>query len=253
MDDDIEGMVVFCNRGHVMFSNIGEIINKPKKKSNTVYINPIFNTMISYCNDDDDDIKKFLIKASKNIFPKDIKFNDNKLILKSKKKQLYLNDNNIKDEFVKFKQFYLDNIKFKKTSLIKIEEKYIELNLWKDCTKLQDFLIIMYINKLKFIYNLNNKETDELESLINICLICNYINNTNIIVKKNIIIDIENIKFNKKKRKFNIVNKNLKSIKIQKKNYSNSYNDSIITEKNEQICIEKKIDKLLNFITKNCY
>ena len=29
--------------------------------------------------------------------------------IKSKKKILYLNDSNIKDEFIKFKQFYLDN------------------------------------------------------------------------------------------------------------------------------------------------
>lgn len=253
MDDEIEGMVVFCNRGHVMFSNVGEIISKPKQKSNTVYINPVFNMMISYCQEDDDDIKKFLIKASKNIFSKDIKFNNNKLILKSKKKEINLSENsNIRDEFLKFKEFYHENIKYKKNNLFEIKEKYVEINSWKESTKLQDYLIILYIEKLKNSLNLTQKESDELESLIKISLICNYINNTNIIVKKNVIIDIENIKFDGKKRKFYIVNKNFKSIKLQKKSDSNSYNDSIITEKNEQISIEKKIDKLLNFVTKNC-
>ena len=216
MEDDLEGMVVFCNRGHVMFSNLGEIITKPTKKSNTFYINPIFNQMISYCQNDN--IKKFLIKASKNIFPKDIKFNNNKLIIKSKKKELLLNNNNIKEEFIKFEKFYIDNIKLKKNNVNEIKAPYIELNSWKDCNKLQDYLLILYIKKLQQLFDLNEKESHQLESLIKISLICNYINSNNIIVKKNIITDIENIKFNKKKRKFFIVNSNFKSIKLQKKN-----------------------------------
>lgn len=206
--------------------------------------------MISYCQDDN--IKKFLIKASKNIFPKDIKFNDNKLIIKSKKKELLLDNKNIKNEFIKFENFYIENIKLKKTNLNEIKETYVELNSWKDCNKLQEYLLILYIKKLEQELNLSKKESHQLESLIKISIICNYINSTNIIVKKNIITDIENIRFNKKKRKFYIVNSNFKSIKLQKKNDSSSYNDSIISEKTENISIEKKIDRLLNFVTKNC-
>lgn len=225
MDDSI---TVYTANGDIIFDSGNRTNPTVKKKTLKIKKNiehELFNEMRKYNSDSFWDM--FLLKASRDNFPKGFSFKDNILMYSMKSKynfQISLTDDP-EESFIILKKFVQDkgilsdidkdNMKNEEDNLEDNEEKSIDS--WKDLGKLQMNCMYTYINKLEDEYNLNESEKSNLKSVIKIGISSGYFNTKNIIVMNSKVEKICPLLWDSKNRKFSIDSDN---IRIKKPKYS---------------------------------
>ena len=267
-----EGIVVYCTKGNVIFSSTGELIQtKQSVRKHRVNKAIIYNEFQDMKDLETDEFwKNLLTKCSKNLFPKDFKYINNVLYFKPNTKkhraECFIDkDDNIKS-LEKFKNFmrtrgFVSNSEKEEIKTIienNVEEKSEILN-WKDILKNREYHIKNYIIQLKEKYDLNYKETCNLESVIMMGIISEFFNEENINIENQKIKDIVNLIWDKHRRLFSIKTDGFKikkrSEKINNKKIYTTHtiettNDNYITVMKEakDMCIEKKWLKFLETV-----
>ena len=248
----MNGIVVFSTKGDVIFTSTGDLVVNKKKRPKITdrnIINQVFEKLRNYNKEGKKNIDKFLIDASRNIFPKYYKYNNGLLYKKfyRNKTDLFIDSNNLKktyDLLVKFidnynshqdKKDYIDNDTDDTDTDIDMDNDIdIEFN---DNIENNELLSV-YILSLKYKYNLSITEVIELESLLKMSFLSNFFNSDNIIIDKNFIKNINYLNFNN--RKFEIESKTIP--KLLKKDTKKTINNEMFT---------KKLTKFFNHINKN--
>ena len=242
-------MIVYCTKGNVMFNSDGELEKVPKKKSMKIkktITNDIFETMREF--NDDPYWNMFLLKASRDNFPKGFSFRDNTVFFTMNSKynfEIQLDPSVPKESFFKLKEFMIekgyfsnsDREKMKATQNSNIQRQDEVISTWKGLGKLQNNAVCKYINSKVEEYELTNEEKTELTSIIKLGISSGYLNNNNIIVEDCVITNFQHIEWNKDTRKFKI---NTKNIRMKKQKHKNDYND--LSTDNTTTCLnfEKK-------------
>jgi len=267
MDDSI---TVYSENGDIIF-NSGSTVNRVvKKKSLKIKKNiahDLFNQMRKYNTDSFWDM--FLLKASRDNFPKGFSYKDNILYFSMRSKynfKITLSDNP-KDSFITLKKFVQDKGILSDTDkdIMKNEEdnnsENYEDNIvesWKDLGKLQTNSLYIYINKIEEKLSLTESEKNNLKSIVKIGISSGYFNTKNIIVKDSKIEKICPLLWDSKTRKFNIDTKNIrlkrpKPTKVQIMDVSSDNTTTCLDfEKKETISnIDKKWEKFLSQIYRN--
>jgi len=223
-----EGIVVYCTKGNVIFSSTGEIINTEKSvrkhKINRSVIFPVFDGIKKY--ETNNFWLNLMTRFSKNMLHKDFKFLNNVLYYKATTKkhrdEIFLDADDLENTHLIFKEF------MKKKGFLSQEEKQdihkiVEtdnnkertlIECWKDVIKNQDYYIREFIIDMKEKYDLSYEEQSNLESNIRIGISSEFFNQDNIIFNNERIEKIENLLWDKEKRKFSI---NTDGIKLKKK------------------------------------
>lgn len=271
-----EGIVVYCTKGNVIFSSTGEIINTEKSvrkhKINRSVIFPVFEGIKKY------ETSNFWInlmtRFSKNMLHKDFKFLNNVLYYKATTKkhrdEIFLDPEDLENTHKIFKEF------MRKKGFLSQEEKedinkIVELDnnkertvieCWKDVAKNQDYYIREFIIDMKDKLELNLEEQSNLESNIRIGISSEFFNNDNIVIEDEKISKIDNLIWDKKKRKFSIKTEGVKIKKKTEKKDPNkiftSYtietsndNTFLVYQELKDLLIEKKWTKFLEIILNN--
>jgi len=268
-----DGIVIFSDRGNVMFTSTGEIVESKKTvrkhKINKNIVHKKFDLMREYT--DNDFWDRFLAKCARNIFPnKDFKFTNDVLYYKIKTKkhrsEMFIDEDNLEQSFLELKKF-LRNKGIKPTSEVRekdifFEKDIIEITQWKEIRKEFKYdKLMIYIEKLKNKYDLNYREGKHLESLLKTAVAGDILNNDNIIIDDNQIADIKYLNWCENKSEFtldinNIPLKFTKNSKIKDSNnyytYNTYSNDNFTYSKEiESLDIGKKWEKFLdNFYNK---
>lgn len=268
-----DGIVIFSDTGNVMFTSTGEIVENKKTvrkhKINKNIVHKNFDLMREYT--DNDFWDRFLAKCARNIFPnKDFKFTNDVLYYKIKTKkhrsELFINEDNLEQSFIELKKF-LRNKGIKPNSEVRekdifFEKDIVEITQWKEIRKEFKYdKLMIYIEKLKAKYQLNYKESKQLESLLKTAVAGDILNNDNILIDNNEIADIKYLYWCNEKREFildinNIPLKFSKSSKIKDNNnyytYNSYSNDNFNCNREiESLDIGKKWEKFLdNFYNK---
>ena len=264
-------MTVYCTKGTVIFNSDRNFVDSEKKpkgmKIKKNICNPIFEDMRKH--NDDPFWDMFLLKASRDNFPKGFSFRDNVLFFSLKSKynfEIKLDITNISESFIKLKDFVSDKGILSDTDKLNLSNKQLENNClnneetiesWKDLGKMQNNAIYIYISILSECYNLDIKERKNLESMIKIGISSGYLNTKNIIVKKSIIEEIIPLEWNKESRLFMIDTKNIrikktKGIKIENTDLSTDNTTTCLDfEKKYNISnVNKRWEKFLSAIYK---
>jgi hypothetical protein len=245
MTDD--SITVYCTNGNVIFNSDRTIKEGGKKprciKIKKNIVNEIFDKMRSY--NDDPFWDMFLLKASRNNFPKGFSFRDDTLFYSMKVKynfEIKLNLTNPQESFTLLRDFMKDKGVLSHNDKLEMNITQIENNKkstedtienWKDLNKLQTNAISIYITKLTQKYSLNIKEKKHLQSTIKIGISSGYFNAKNIIVKNSAIEEICYLVWNEEKRLFNI---NTKDIRIKKQKYNIKNDISDLSADNTTTC-----------------
>jgi len=193
---------------------------KPRRTRTSKILYPIFKECSSKI--DDPFWKTTFIQCSCGKFPRGIKLKDNFLIFKKNKKiqQIELSTN--LEEIIQICISIFKNISGLSSKLdIQKQREEIEKNLkdipeeeltWKSIkgSKCKKYLINKYVNTLGDILQLNNNQKNELKTLINMGLLLDIINSSNIILKNNEINKIENLNYDTNSGKFILENKKQK-------------------------------------------
>ena len=265
MDDSI---TVYTANGDIIFDSTNRVVPVAKKKSIKIKKNiahELFNQMRSFNKDLFWDM--FLLKASRDNFPKGFSYKDNTLYYSMKSKynfKVELSEDpeesfSVLKKFVQDKGIFSDNDK----TLMKLEEEDMTsdedniVETWKDLGKLQMNSLYIYINKVERELDLTESEKNNLKSVIKIGISSGYFNTKNIIVKNSQIENICPLLWDNKTRKFDIDTKN---IRIKKPKYSKA-NITDISSDNTTTClafvkketisnIDKKWEKFLSQIYK---
>ena len=234
-----EGIVVYSKKGDIIFTTTGEIkvVDKKKQRHTRNIIHQVFENLKEYNTDNDTDMDYFLSNASRNVFQKHYKFINSilyKRVFKSKY-DLYINTNELEKTYKTLKEFIkIDDKRDEVTKIVSkpVTEPSLLLN--------DDELMYDYILRLKEKWKLSNSELVELESLIKMGILSEFINDMNIIIDDNKIEKINYVHFDTKTRKFYIDEKTIP--KILKKD---------IKKTNQNDTCSKKISKFLSHVSKN--
>lgn len=245
----LDKMVVYCTKGNVMFNSDGDLEKVPKKKSMKIkrtIVNDIFETMREY--NEDPYWNMFLLKASRDNFPKGFSFRDNTMFFTMNAKynfELRLEPEDVKESFFKLKDFMIEKGYFSNSDREKMKlkqnnhtHKREELaNNWKGLGKLQNNALCQFINKKVKEYNLTSDEKSDLTSVLKIGISSGYLNNSNISVEDSVIMDFQFVTWDEETRKFKI---NTKHIRMKKQKHKNEGND--LSTDNTTTCLnfEKK-------------
>ena len=249
-----DNMTVYCTEGNVIFDSNGTYKDTTKKskgfKIKKNIVNSIFEKMRQY--NDDPFWDMFLLKASRDNFPKGFSYTDDHLYYSMKSKYNFdikldedKPDSSFSDlkDFVSNKGILSDNDKLelnkKQNESFEQEDEYT-IDTWKELGKLQMNVIYSYISKLSDKYNLEYRERKNLESMIRIGISSGYFNNKNIIVENSFIKDIVPLLWDEENRVFNIDTKNTRIKKIKG---SKSENVDLSTD-NTTTCLD--FDKKYN-------
>lgn len=239
-------ITVFSTNGDIMFDSMGE--DKHVEKKNKMFkikkniVNPIFEKMREFNEDSFWDM--FLLKASRDNFPKGFSYSDTKVFYTLKSKynfEMKLDEEDIPGSFLKLRDFVSDkgimsdSDKDNINNSVDTNESEIEpINTWKELGKLQMNITFTYINKLSNKYHLNNREKKNLESIIKIGISSGYFNNKNIIVENSNITDIIPLIWNEDQRTFSIDTKNTKV-----KKYKGTKTENVdVTTDNTTTCLD---------------
>ena len=267
-----EGIVVYCTKGNVIFSSTGELIQtKQSVRKHRVNKAVIYNEFQDMKELETDEFwKNLLTKCSKNLFPKDFKYINNVLYFKPNTKkhraECFIDKDDTIKSLEKFKNFmrtrgFVSNSEKEEIKTIienNVEEKSEILN-WKDILKNREYHIKNYIIQLKEKYDLNYKETCNLESVIMMGIISEFFNEENINIENQKIKNIVNLIWDNQTRLFSIKTDGFKikkrSEKINNKKIYTTHtiettNDNYITITKEakDMCIEKKWLKFLETV-----
>lgn len=264
MDDSI---TVYSENGDIIFDSGNTINPTLKKKSLKIKKNiahELFNQMRKFNKDSFWDM--FLLKASRDNFPKGFSYKDNILYFSMRSKynfKIVLTDDpeesfKLLKEFVQDKGILSDIDKdMMKTEEDNNPENY-EDNIvvtWKELGKLQTNSLYNYINKIEGELVLNESEKNNLKSVVKIGISSGYFNTKNIIVKNSKIENICPLIWDNEIRKFNIDTKNIrlkrpKNIKVNMLDLSSDNTTTCLDfEKKETISnIDKKWEKFLSQI-----
>lgn len=244
-------MIVYCTKGNVMFNSDGELEKVPKKKSMKIkktIVNDIFETMREF--NEDPYWNMFLLKASRDNFPKGFSYRNNTVFFTMNAKynfEVQLNPDTPKESFFKLKEFMIEKgyfsnsdrekMKIKQNSHVKKQEELADS--WKGLGKMQNNAVCKFINEKVKEHNLTDDEKSDLTSIIKIGISSGYLNNNNITVEDSVITNFQYIEWNEDKRKFKI---NTRNIKVKKQKHKNEYND--LSTDNTTTCLnfEKKYD-----------
>lgn len=207
-----EGIVVYSNKGDIIFTSTGEIkvVEKKKIRHHKNVIHQIFENLKKYNIEENKEMNQFLSNASRNIFPKEFKYINGILYKKVYKNKfdLYLNANELEKTYSLLETFIV--IRENKIVIIdddddKINESFETHELKTSNVKDSDSeLLYMYITEKVKNYNLELDESLELESFIKMGLVSDFFNDDNIIIKNNKIQSINYLEFDKKSRHFDI-------------------------------------------------
>ena len=248
--------------------NFVDIEKKPKgMKIKKTICNMIFEDMRKHNDDPFWDI--FLLKASRDNFPKGFSFRDNVLFFSLKSKynfEIKLDVTDILDSFFKLKEFVADKGILSDTDKTNLSNKQQEttflnneetIETWKDLGKMQHNAIYIYISKLSEHHDLDTKERKNLESMMKIGISSGYLNTKNIVVKNSIIEEIIPLEWDKDTRSFVINTKNIrikktKGIKIENTDLSTDNTTTCLDfEKKYNISnVNKRWEKFLSSIYK---
>jgi len=201
-----DNMIVYCTEGNVIFDSNGnhkEVEKRSKGfKIKKTIVHPIFEKMREFNKDSFWDM--FLLKASRDNFPKGFSFNEDRLYYSMKSKYNF--------------EIRLDKDKLD-MKLKQIEDfddsEELPLDSWKLLGKLQMNAIFTYITTLVQKYELSTSECKNLESMIRIGISSGYLNNKNIIVENSFIKEIVPLLWDEETRTFNIDTKNTRIKKIK--------------------------------------
>jgi hypothetical protein len=266
-----DNIIVYCTEGNVIYDSNGEHKDKTKRakgfKIKKNVVNPIFESMRS-CNDDSF-WDMFLLKASRDNFPKGFSFNDDRLYYSMKSKynfDIKLDPNFPNESFLELKEFVSDKgILSDKDKDILTQEQIdtakdideVIIDNWKDLGKLQSNTLFSYISELSERHALTTKERKQLESTIKIGISSGYLNNKNIVVENSFIKDIIPLLWDEEIRSYSIDTKNirLKKIKPSKVDTNDLSTDNTTTclnfDKKYTISnINKKWEKFLKTVYK---
>ena len=185
-----DNIIVYCTEGNVIFDSNGEHKDKEKRskgfKIKKTIVNPIFEDMRKFNTDSFWDM--FLLKASRDNFPKGFSFNDDRIYFSMKSKynfELRMDKENPEMSFLELKEFVSDKGILSEQDKIRLNKEQIDsakdideivIDNWKDLGKLQTNTMYSYISKLTNEHNLDNKERKQLESTINIGISSGYLN-----------------------------------------------------------------------------
>jgi len=224
-----DNIIVFCTEGNVIFDSNGQYKEKEKRskgfKIKKNIVNPIFQYMRKYTTDSFWDI--FLLKASRDNFPKGFSFNEDRLYYSMKSKynfDIKLDIDNPEQSFYNMKEFVSEKgflSEKDKTELNKVQfdnfkdSEDVVFDNWKDLGRLQTNTLFSYLRDLSNNYNLDVKERKQLESVIKIGISSGYLNTKNIIVKNSFITDITDLIWDENSRTFTIDTKNIKIKKVK--------------------------------------
>lgn len=270
MNNNSEGIVVYCKRGNIIFSSNGDLIEAQqhvrKHKVNKNIINPEFEEMKKFC-EEDEFWTSMLSKFSKNIFPKNFKYMNGivyfKITAKKHRSECCIDKEEIEFSFKNLKEFFkikgfLSNIeKQQNRDLIEeeLEEERSIIDNWKSVYN-KEYYVLEFMLFLKDKHELNKKEYNNLESTIKIGIGSDFFNSENIILENEKISEIENLVWDSEKRKFSINTENIKfKKKSEKKNTSKIFtsytietsgdNSEVFFREVNNIEIGKKFSKFL--------
>lgn len=263
MDDSI---TVYTANGEIIFDSgnrTNPVVKKKCLKIKKNIAHEIFNEMRKYNSDSFWDM--FLLKASRDNFPKGFSYKDSIIFYSMKSKynfKVTLNDN-AEESFALLKKFVQDKGILSDTDkdIMKLEEEDFEditdnfVETWKDLGKLQMNSMYTYINKLVEDFDLTDSEKNNLKSTIKIGISSGYFNSKNILVTSSKIEKICPLLWDSESRKFSIDTQNirLKKPKSTKPTFIDISSDNTTTcldfEKRETISnIDKKWEKFLSQI-----
>ena len=264
-------MTVYCTKGNVIFNTDANQKDEKKSKGFKIkrnVVNPIFEKMRSHNEDPFWDM--FLLKASRDNFPKGFSYNDFKLYYSLKSKynfQIRLDEEKSDYSFAELKEFVTNKGILSESDKLRIndeqEESFnnfeqITIDNWKDLGKLQMNSVFTYISVLTQKYDLNIRERKNLESIIRIGISSGYLNTKNIVVENSYITNIIPLIWNEDKRVFNIDTKNTKI-----KKYKGTKTDNVdLSTDNTTTCLDfdkkhnisninKRWEKFLKVVYKN--
>lgn len=266
-----DNIIVYCTEGNVIFDSNGEHKDKEKRakgfKIKKNVVNPIFEEMRKY--NDDSFWDMFLLKASRDNFPKGFSFGEDRLYYSMKSKynfDIKLDIEDPESSFSELRDFVADKGILSEKDKIQMNEERennIEdddeqvIDTWKDLGKLQTNTLFSYIENLCHKYDLETKEQKQLESIIKIGISSGYLNNKNIVVENSFIKNIIPLTWDEKTRTFEIDTKNvrLKKTKAVKTVTSDLSTDNTTTclnfDKKYNISnIDKKWEKFLKTVFK---
>jgi len=253
MTDSInDGMVIFCNRGYVMFTDNGGVVTEQKKTrkhtKNRSIVHHVFEDMkefntSSYWND-------ILTKFSRNIFPRNFRYYNNTLFYKSRKKnskkEFLIDLENPEQSFSDMKYFLedkgiLSTLEKKEKSILVYREE-IKLEEWKDFGKNQSYLIQEFIEEVSKKYELKEKEKITLESTIMFGISCDIFNNSTIIIEHGKILSIRGLEWDEKNSKFFMDKKSClpKFTSSSRKTYVKNSKYSSYAFSGDTFCIQNK-------------
>lgn len=199
-----EGIVVYSKKGDIIFTSTGEIkvVEKKKPRHSRNVIHQVFENLKMYNADNDTEMDVFLSNASRNIFSKYYKYINGMLYKRvyKNKHDLYVNSNNLEKTYGLLKEF----IKKEETiQTVKLIEPVSQI-LTDQPEITNEEMMYCYILRLKDKYNLSLSEVMELESVIKMGLLSDFINETNIIINNTKIEYINFLVFDQESRKFKI-------------------------------------------------
>lgn len=273
MNNNSEGIVVYCKRGNIIFSSNGDLVepqqNVRKHKINKNIINEEFESMKKFC-EEDEFWTGMLSKFSKNIFPKNFKYLKNiiyfKMMAKKHRSECFIDKEELENSFVRLKEFFklkgfLSNSeKEENSNLIKeeLEEEKNIIDNWKLVYN-KEYYLIEFMIQLREKYSLSKKEYNNLESTLKIGLGSDFFNSDNIVLENEKISYIENLIWDEKNRKFSINTDNIKFKKKSEKKNENKYftsytietsgdNSEVFFREVNNIEIQKKFSKFLEIL-----
>lgn len=273
MNNNSEGIVVYCKRGNIIFSSNGDLVepqqNVRKHKINKNIINAEFESMKKFC-EEDEFWTGMLSKFSKNIFPKNFKYLKNiiyfKMMAKKHRSECFIDKEELENSFVRLKEFFklkgfLSNSeKEENSNLIKeeLEEEKNVIDNWKLVYN-KEYYLIEFMIQLREKYSLSKKEYNNLESTLKIGLGSDFFNSDNIVLENEKISYIENLIWDEKNRKFSINTDNIKFKKKSEKKNENKYftsytietsgdNSEVFFREVNNIEIQKKFSKFLEIL-----
>ncbi len=266
-----DNMIVYCTEGNVIFDSNGNHKELEKRskgfKIKKTVVHPIFEKMREFNKDPFWDM--FLLKASRDNFPKGFGYNDDTLYYSMKSKynfEIKLDMAKEDASFTEMRDFVSNKGILSDQDKVDMKQKQFEefddsdelpIDSWKTLGKLQMNSIFTYIILLVEKYDLNTSERRNLESIIRIGISSGYFNNKNIVVENSYIKDIIPLLWDEKTRDFNIDTKNtrIKKVKGSKSEQVDLSTDNTTTcldfnKKYNISNINKKWEKFLKVVYK---
>lgn len=206
------GIVVYCTKGNVMFNSSGELVQNVKKvrrnKTSRITSHHAFLNMLEYT--DSEFWIKILTRCSKNNFPRNFSYSNHLLTFKFKSRRqhssVHIDEKNLKQTFLNLQEFFRERgiLPYEEKVEITCQQKENVIYKWKDLGKNQNNLVYEYADKLKQLYNLTEKEKNNLISAIKIGISGDIFNENTIILENNKIKNIEFLLWDENKRIFSI-------------------------------------------------